>query len=66
MQAASDESQHQYVFLVGAKVGDTYVASSTESPYLVTISPYVATSLINKTHEDFLQMPSEEEPKSTG
>ena len=60
MQVVSDKSQQQYVFLVGAKMGDTYVASSTESPFLVTISSYVATNLMNKAHQDFLQVSLED------
>ena len=66
LQTESDEAQHQHVLRVGAKIGENYVVSYTGSPYRVTIAPYTATSLINKTHEDFLQEPLEEQPETTG
>jgi len=51
---------------VGAKdpSDNTYTAKSSESPYYVRITGYTGDQLVNKTREDFLQVPATPEPTS--
>lgn len=62
----ADQAQHQYVLRVGAKTGDNYVASSSESLYIVSVAPYIGNILIDKTHEEFLQASVDLEVDSSG
>lgn len=48
-----------YVLRIGAEnpEDNSYVASSSESPYFVRVAEFTGNNFINKTREDFLELP---------
>jgi hypothetical protein len=53
---------------VGAKDPDdnSYIVTSSESPYYVRVSEYSVKDLVEKTRDDFLQLPPTPTPEATG
>ena len=50
-----------YTLLVGAKLGENYVAKSSESDYYVEVSSYTVQSFIDNSLDNFLQKKPEDE-----
>jgi hypothetical protein len=64
---ATLETEDKTVILsVGAKDSDnSYVVTSSESPYYVRVSEYSVKDLVEKTRDDFLQLPPTPTPEAT-
>lgn len=53
------DQEKTYVMRIGAEnpEDNSYVASSSESPYFVRVAEFTGNNFINKTREDFLELP---------
>ncbi len=62
-----DGNTQTYTLKVGAQSEEdqSYVVSASESPYYVRVSSYTASDLVDKTREDFVELPPTPTPEST-
>jgi hypothetical protein len=60
-------TSHTYTLRVGAQSEEdqSYVIGASESPYYVRVSSYTADDLVQKTREDFLELPPTPTPEPT-
>jgi hypothetical protein len=59
LKTKDGDQEKTYVLRIGAKDPDdsSYVASSSESPYFVRVAEFTGNNFIDKTREDFLELP---------
>lgn len=59
-----DGAARTYTLTVGTRSeeDESYVVSTSESPYYVRVSSYTASDLVEKTREDFVELPPTPEP----
>ncbi len=63
----SAEAVETYTLRVGAKDDEdnSYVVSSSESPYYVRVSNYTVKDFVERTRDDFLEQPPTPTPEPT-
>lgn len=59
LKTKDGDQEKTYVLRIGAKDPEdsSYVASSSESPYFVRVAEFTGNNFIDKTREDFLELP---------
>jgi YD repeat-containing protein len=59
LKTQEGDQQKDYVLRIGAKSPDdnSYVASSSESPYYVRVAEFTGNNFVEKSREDFLELP---------